>query len=380
MLNLFNLIESAKTVGSYSLANAAFAVLLDKSLDVSQKKIKFFWETEGDDDFYYDLAVISDGLREVCIPAPLLRFPKAFKSLSVEIERRVHDRRFKEISLPQAKKDLTRIKEQIIEISPNVQELINTHISPQEGKFPSRGECRLCPHFVDGHNRGAIHCTVNPSGHPNSGGNCPDWELDLGLDQIAMRLEQEQLIKLEKQEREKRMESERLERLRLQKIWEQERAEGWRDKEAWSLGAGFTFECEVPASDVWFLKTSDLSVSGFHPQSPGMATFKELKKSGGCLPFKRVDKTGNIYDQNTYYQALIEIEGRYIGFRSSWCSISFSCDSTYSSNGYLPPTDFRIVERLVEIWNLHKEYYDNAKDRGDKVVYSPSHRRWKLAN
>lgn len=94
-MKLFSLINQAKSIGSYALANLAFAVLIDVALD-NEKSLSLEWEGDSKDsnDYYYDLLVITDGLRSACIPAPLLKSPKRFRSIcNRETEKRWHQRR-----------------------------------------------------------------------------------------------------------------------------------------------------------------------------------------------------------------------------------------------------------------------------------------------
>lgn len=78
---LFKIIEAAKNVGCYKIANTAFACLLNLALD--RDDLKIIWESQDnsqEDEWenvephsYYDLVVISDGLRDACIPVPIIR-------------------------------------------------------------------------------------------------------------------------------------------------------------------------------------------------------------------------------------------------------------------------------------------------------------------
>lgn len=81
---LFNIIDEAKNIGEYNIANAAFAVLLYSVFN--QKEISwlaneeaplflnFEIETSNEEEVntYYDLLVIKYGEREACIPVPLV--------------------------------------------------------------------------------------------------------------------------------------------------------------------------------------------------------------------------------------------------------------------------------------------------------------------
>lgn len=203
-LQLFSLIERAKNLGNYQLANAAFAVLIDRALDVSSRKLRFEWEPHENsydrESIYYDLFRISDGLRTACIPAPLLSKPMTLKSMSVEVDpiehRRSHKllkgileaaqemqrkdrnpdlhRAVERVSRPAVDDELKGIKNRILEIEPNLSAIAAKYLaSPSKGT----GECAICPFFARDRNQGAIHCTVHPSGHPNQQGCCPDFEI-----------------------------------------------------------------------------------------------------------------------------------------------------------------------------------------------------------
>jgi hypothetical protein len=99
---LFSVIDSAKKLGSYAIANLAMACLLEEALD-RPHQVKLLWETEYCNENwelyspnlnYYDIAVISDGIRSACVPAPILKdnVAKAFMSLATLVDRYDHKR------------------------------------------------------------------------------------------------------------------------------------------------------------------------------------------------------------------------------------------------------------------------------------------------
>lgn len=137
--NLFSTINKVKDLGSYSVANLAFSCLLDLSLD-AEKELQFIWEKSpgnDDDDIYYDLLVISDGIRRVCLPAPLLKKPLVWRDLcNKEVEREEHNRSVKEwiLGVQDYESYVDYLKQGILDIFPNALELKEKYLSPS----PSR--------------------------------------------------------------------------------------------------------------------------------------------------------------------------------------------------------------------------------------------------
>jgi hypothetical protein len=120
MSRLFQIIDKAKDLGSYPLANAAFAALADHALD-NEEQLHFVWEYSQtkcrEEDLYYDLLFISDGLREACIPAPLLKKPSAFRSICKNERERRSDEHRRELTAPfisgKVVEDLKSLRQQI---------------------------------------------------------------------------------------------------------------------------------------------------------------------------------------------------------------------------------------------------------------------------
>lgn len=135
---LFNLVNQAKSIGSYALANLSFAVLIDLALD-NEKSFSFEWEGDSNDpdDYYYDLLTITDGLRSACIPAPLLKNPKAFREIcDRETEIKWHRRRG--IVLKGGiSKEAEKILNEILVLSPNAYALCKRYLDVQ---LPSMDE------------------------------------------------------------------------------------------------------------------------------------------------------------------------------------------------------------------------------------------------
>jgi hypothetical protein len=161
------LINSAKNIKEYSIANAAFACLLDEVLDRDDLKIIYesqedylynntdqgqylkssindngdfeiarLWKYNDDDTSwdkiptYYDLITISDGLRDVCIPVPLLKpwigkacFEDA-KQRHNFIEKREHNRSHN----PKLPGQFNYLLSQLEKINPNWGELATKYL------------------------------------------------------------------------------------------------------------------------------------------------------------------------------------------------------------------------------------------------------------
>lgn len=167
-MNLFAIINRAKSLGTYATANLAFACLLDKAID--SEGYKFYWEGENGfrcyahpnclEDSYYDLAVISDGLREACIPVPLLKegVAKAFLQLVGKegfIWRREHNRqRVRLVSIKLLQSEIDELNQKILGAFPNAHNLERKYLVLK---------CQNCPYFDESH---SIHCSVFPLGVP----------------------------------------------------------------------------------------------------------------------------------------------------------------------------------------------------------------------
>lgn len=179
---LINIINSAKNIKEYSIANAAFACLLDDVLDCDDIKIQY--ESQEDygynntdqieyikssiddnDNFeiiqlwtyrdetswhnmptYYDLITISDGLRDVCIPVPLLK-PKialaCFEDAKQRhnfIEKREHNRSHK----PNLPGQRDYLLSQLEDICPNWSELTDRYLANKIEKEEIPANYFLC--------------------------------------------------------------------------------------------------------------------------------------------------------------------------------------------------------------------------------------------
>lgn len=130
---LFTTIESSKKLGSYALANLAWGCLLELSLD-EDKALKWVWETQEEQTEwrlynstlnYYDLAVITDGLRSACIPAPILKdeHAKKFMKLATPKWKEEHNRQVDAKKFLVAEQELSQLFQKLMEDYPNAWEL-----------------------------------------------------------------------------------------------------------------------------------------------------------------------------------------------------------------------------------------------------------------
>jgi hypothetical protein len=168
---LFQIVEESKNVKCFDLANLAFAVLLDEALN-HPKELKFLWESDSCGDWrayspglnYYDLAVISDGIRSACIPAPLLldKYAKAFMSMAEIIDRKQHNRLLDWESfekIPVLEIYLQALLGRLLQVCPSAIALGQKYL-----KQPS--PCDGCPYYYGNAN---INCAPHPHGLPESG-------------------------------------------------------------------------------------------------------------------------------------------------------------------------------------------------------------------
>ena len=178
IFSLFHVIDRAKNLSSYSVANLGFVALANAALD-KEESLFLVWETCFEEDIYYDLLVVSDGLRSACIPAPLLAKPNAWRSIcKKEIPKQHHDRNIEGIAVMsdfEIKTNLNSLLKTILTITPDCQSLAN--------KYLANKECQICPYFAKGHNANAIHCTIHPFGYPFSSHQCNEWEPLLGIEE-----------------------------------------------------------------------------------------------------------------------------------------------------------------------------------------------------
>lgn len=355
--DLFRIIDEAKSLKVYSIANAAWCVLLDKSLDKSFKEIQFLYEDAGDEGDYYDLATISDGLREACIPIPLLKpnIVKAFKEMSQKIDRKEHCRQYDKISFEIEYGE--KIKDHIAEIEailnqkksklknlasrisiPGIQELINKYLQPSQ--CGGKSDCKSCYYFA---NNNSILCGVHPMGYPSEA--CPDWELR--SDSSIINKFEENLKYYIKQEE-------------LNEEREKECKEGWiKEKEVWCQGttlALLPYACEI----FWFSKTQK-DYQTIHPSWVNeRKMIEDVIKNP--IPLK---KEGDVY------YPLLKIDNNYFLVRWSW--------SIICCGGIIPSCDQHIY-LLRDIYESYKKIhrlYNSCTDDGKKAVYFPSRQQWR---
>ena len=162
---LFNIIHSAKNIKEYSIANVAFAVLLDEVLDRNDIKIQYesqedygyklefydqvksYIDSNGDFSIlnywenidckwhemstYYDLVTISDGLRDACIPVPLLNQKVALACFEDAKERKnfIAKREHNRSHSPNLPGQFDYLLGQLEKICPNWRELANEYLA-----------------------------------------------------------------------------------------------------------------------------------------------------------------------------------------------------------------------------------------------------------
>jgi hypothetical protein len=299
----FAIIEQAKKLGSYSVANQAFACLVDLALDF-EKELHFIWQHSpgnDDEDSYYDLLVISDGIRSACISAPLLRKPSVFRSLCrKEEDREEHDRVFSYlISLKEKeiKKELKKIRRKLAGTAPNAGELYRKYL-------------------VD---------------------TSSDDEINsLGLNQALDRRRAEK-------EREREKEAAILATIEYER---RKREEGVNNS-CWSLDQSLKVNFSILKEDC-SLFIAGIPVKCREAWTNNVSSNKEeIKNWKGSL----------------WYQPLIEIEGYLVAFESAWCSVRFEGTTSYGSEGVCSFSDSRIVGRFRELRDLQEVYYQKASRR-----------------
>ena len=172
---LFALIQAAKSLACYEIANIGFAVLLDQALEYpkayqliweSQENLPEEWQMFEMLDTFYDLAVISDGLQQACIPAPLLKpgVAKAFMSLSSPDYKHQSNRVHSIQKWLEADKAIKKLWDSLITAYPNTLELAEKYLG-----------CFSCMYFAGEGN--AINCVPHPFGV--CGRTCVDFAVDI---------------------------------------------------------------------------------------------------------------------------------------------------------------------------------------------------------
>ena len=172
---LFKIIEQSKKERMYTIANAAFVILVDRALD--SDCFTFVWEAnpqaESRSDIYYDLLTLRlCGLWSACIPAPLLKRPLAFREIcSLEIEKTEKRRDFVSGTSSRAfafellkEKKLKRLLQRYL-VRQNASEAKSFNI----GKV----DCLCCKNY----NGELGNCAVLDSYPINDEGFCQQWQL-----------------------------------------------------------------------------------------------------------------------------------------------------------------------------------------------------------
>lgn len=172
-MSLFQDISFFKNIGEYKVANILFAQLLDIAID-HPREYKLIWESTNlhyrgevlivpdwekydPDNNYFDLLVISDGLRKSCIPAPLLKnnVAKALMSLVSIFEDKHHSLREHDFIEEDEKK--AKVLE-ILKKYPQALEKARKYL--KQTLIPYHG-CEKCVYF---YGDGGIHCAIHPFG------------------------------------------------------------------------------------------------------------------------------------------------------------------------------------------------------------------------
>lgn len=196
-MSLFSIINEAKSLAAYDLANIAFAALIDEALD--NEWYQLIWESNENHpnqwrhydqlNTYYDLFTISDGLRRACIPAPILRHnvAKALMSLSKEEDKHTSNRVFVVANWQNVGEKIRRLWDKLINNYPNVIDLAHKYLG-----------CRFCKFFAPGT---PINCFPHPEGLKGSQ-SCVDFVFDFDLEKQSesvkkiLKYEQEQKQRL----------------------------------------------------------------------------------------------------------------------------------------------------------------------------------------
>ena len=171
---LFNIIEQSKKQRMYTIANAAFVILVDRALD--SDCFTFEWEAdpqaEDRSEIYYDLLTLRlCGLWSACIPAPLLKRPLLFREICLEVEKKEHRREFVRGTSSRAfAKELLKEK--------NLKRLLQKYLVRQnasEAKSFNIGkvDCLCCKNY----NGEQGTCAVLDSYPINDKGFCQQWQL-----------------------------------------------------------------------------------------------------------------------------------------------------------------------------------------------------------
>ena len=166
---LFKIIEQSKKERMYTIANAAFVILVDRALD--SDCFTFVWEAnplaESRSDIYYDLLTLRlCGIWSACIPAPLLKRPLLFREICLEVEKKEHRREFVRGTSSRAfAKELLKEK--------SLKRLLQKYLAGESESFIGKGDCLCCKNY----NGEQGTCAVLDSYPINDEGFCQQWQL-----------------------------------------------------------------------------------------------------------------------------------------------------------------------------------------------------------
>lgn len=187
--DLFKLASSAKSILSYDIGNACYAVLFDVALTREwQKRFVFTYECYTEPNWgsesgfdYYDIFWLSFELQSICIPVPLARPTFLYwKELNPELIYKIeHKRKIKyALMVPSQARYLAN---ELDRLAPDWKESVarwvrDDHDNPfTEIEMPPSKlgalKCRECVYF--GHD--SDFCAVNPS-MVMDGHKCPDHQ------------------------------------------------------------------------------------------------------------------------------------------------------------------------------------------------------------
>jgi hypothetical protein len=185
---LFNLVGKSQIIHNYFLANLGFACLMNEKF-ANKKELKIIHESNDEDD-YYDLFVISDGIREVKIPLPLIKNHNKLVEYCGSNNNSRWRRDNQEISIKNMEElSNLSIDNLIVQIKKDFDKLLELYPNCQRyaRKYLADKDCTVCPYFAREYNKGAIHCSVHPFGYPERG-LCGDWDILIDRAEVEYRL------------------------------------------------------------------------------------------------------------------------------------------------------------------------------------------------
>lgn len=196
---LFSIVNKAEELCSCSIANLAFVCLIEAALEYAPREVRFLWASDSPKEYitfpaWYDLAIISDGLRQASIPAWLLKedFAKGLMQGSEVVCKDDFPSFLPEANwqkLPNLINELNHLFDSLISVYPHALRLWDKYMKhPFEFDFEQAQDrlekckkqelncsideveprvlCGDCPYYY-GQDR--IHCAPHPHGYPDHG-------------------------------------------------------------------------------------------------------------------------------------------------------------------------------------------------------------------